>query len=194
MSAEPQGEGFSVPTSADASRILEEITPVARRSRRLARDVTFARPLLAWGLAWLAGASFYQFVPGVAGVVLGTASSLGAAAACWLVRPSEVLLGTERRFALLWAVLFVASPLLVMFAAPPNAHVLVIFLASLWALGMLMYGVGVQDLPVAGVGLATMIAAAVARQLVPGKAVLVVGIAGGLGMAALGAWRMRWKR
>jgi len=28
----------------------------------------------------------------------------------------------------------------------------------------------------------------------PGAALLAVGLAGGLGMAALGGWRMRWKR
>jgi hypothetical protein len=194
MIADPQGEGFAVPTSADASRILQEITPVARRSQRLARDVTFARPLLAWGLAWMAGAVMYQFVPGTAGAVLGTAAGAGAAAVCWLVRPREVQMHTERQFALLWAVLFLTSPLLVMVVQPANARILVLFLASLWALGMLMYGVGVQDLPVAGVGLTTMLVAAAARQLVPGDAVLAAGICGGLGMAALGAWRMRWKR
>jgi hypothetical protein len=194
MTTDPQGDSFVLPTSADASRILQEITPVARRSRRLARDVTFARPLLAWGLAWISGAVLYQFIPGAPGAVLGTAASVGASAACWLVRPREVQLGSERQFALLWIVLFVTSPLLVAVAAPANAHLLVVFLASLWALGMLMYGVGVGDLPVAGVGLATMVAAAVARQLVPGWAVLAVGICGGLGMVALGAWRMRWKR
>ena len=63
-----------MPTSADAARILEEITPVSRRSRRLARDVTFARPLLAWGLAWAVGAILFQFVPGASGAVLGVSA------------------------------------------------------------------------------------------------------------------------
>lgn len=53
MTADPQDQAFDVPTSADASRILEEITPVTRRSRRLARDVALARPLLAWGRSQL---------------------------------------------------------------------------------------------------------------------------------------------
>jgi hypothetical protein len=56
VTADPQDQAFDVPASADASRILDEITPVTRRSRRLARDVALARPLLSWGLAWAAGA------------------------------------------------------------------------------------------------------------------------------------------
>jgi hypothetical protein len=64
MTAEPPGEEFQPPTSADASRILAELSPVTQRSWRLARDAMLARPLLAWGLAWAAGAIVYQFVAG----------------------------------------------------------------------------------------------------------------------------------
>ena len=194
MTFNPQGEEFRVPTSADASRILEELTPVTRRSRRLARDVAFARPLLAWGLAWMAGAIAFQTVPSPAGAALGTAVCAGAAGVTWLVRPREVRLYTERRFVLLWFVLFAISPLLVVVAAPPNARIMVVLLASLWAVGMLLYGIGTQDTPLAVVGLTIVIVAAAARLIVPDAAVLVVGITGGLGMAALGGWRMRWKR
>ena len=193
MTINPHGEDFRVPTSADAARILEEITPVTRRSRRLARDVTFARPLLAWGLAWAAGASLFQFVPGVSGAVLGTAVCAVAGAITWLVRPREVRLNTERRFSLLWLVLFATSPLLVVVAAPANARIMAVFLASVWAVGMLLYGIGVQDLPLATVGLAIVAVAAAARIAAPQLAMLIVGIAGGLGMAALGGWRMRWR-
>jgi hypothetical protein len=53
VTADPQDQAFDVPASADASRILDEITPVTRRSRRLARDVALARPLLSWAAgAW----------------------------------------------------------------------------------------------------------------------------------------------
>jgi hypothetical protein len=194
MTFNPHGEDFHVPTSADASRMLQDITPVTRRSRRLARDVTFARPLLAWGLAWAAGATLFQFLPGAAGAVLGTAVCAGAVAVTWLVRPREVRLYTERRFSLLWFVLFATSPLLVAVAAPANASILVVFLASVWAVGMLLYGIGVQDIPLAAVGLAILVLGAAARIMVPHLAVLVVGTAGGLPMAALGGWRMRWHR
>jgi len=194
MTFNPQGEEFRVPTSADASRILEELTPVTRRSRRLARDVAFARPLLAWGLAWMAGSIAFQLVPSPAGAARGTAAGAGATAVTWLVRPREVRLYTERRFVLLWFVLFAISPLLVVVAAPPNARIMVVLLASLWAVGMLLYGIGAQDTPLAVVGLTIVIVAAAARLIVPDAAVLVVGITGGLGMAALGGWRMRWKR
>ncbi len=194
MAFNPQDEDFHVPTSADASRILEELTPVTRRSRRLARDVAFARPLLAWGLAWMAGAVLFQFVPGAAGAVLGTAACACAAAVTWLVRPREVRLNTERRFALIWFVLLAISPLLVAVAAPPNAHIMAVFLASLWAVGMLLYGIGVKDLPLAAVGLAIVVVAAATRIMAPHAAMLIVGITGGLGMAMLGGWRMRWKR
>ncbi|MDQ2812640.1 MAG: hypothetical protein M3Z75_12435 [Actinomycetota bacterium] len=194
MTTNPHSKDFDVPTSADAVRILAEITPVTRRSRRLARDVTFARPLLAWGLAWAAGASLFQFVPGVGGALLGTAVCAAAVAITWLVRPREVRLHNDRRFALLWLVLFATSPLLVAVAAPANARIMAVFLASLWAVGMLLYGIGVQDLPLAMVGLAIVAVAAIARIAAPQLAMLIVGLAGGLGMAALGGWRMRWRR
>jgi hypothetical protein len=154
----------------------------------------FARPLLAWGLAWSAGAILFQFLPGVTGDVLGTAACAAAAAVTWLIRPREVRVRSERRFALLWFVLFATSPLLIAVAAPADARVLVVFLASVWAVGMLLYGIGVQDIALAVVGLTILVLAAAARIVVPHLAVLVVGIAGGLGMAGLGGWRMRWKR
>jgi hypothetical protein len=194
MAFNPECEDFRVPTSVDASRILEELAPVTRRSRRLARDVAFARPLLAWGLAWMVGAVLFQFVQGAAGAVLGTAGCACAAAVTWLVRPREVRLNTERRFALIWFVLLAISPLLVAVAAPPNARIMAVFLASLWAVGMLLYGVGVRDLPLAAVGLAIVVVAAATRIMAPHAAMLIVGIMGGLGMALLGGWRMRWKR
>jgi hypothetical protein len=184
-----------VPSSADASRLLAEITPVSSRSRRLARDVTWARPLLAWGLAWTGGTIAYQLITGPAGAVLGSAACAAAAAISWIVRPREVRLReSERRFALLWALLFLTSPLLVLVAAPANAHILIAFLGSVWAVGLLLYGAGVRDFPLAAVGMITLVAAAVIRPLDIGAAVLVTGLAGGLGMTALGAWRMRWRR
>jgi hypothetical protein len=63
-----------------------------------------------------------------------------------------------------------------------------------WAVGLLLYGAGVRDFPLAAVGMITLVAAAVIRPLDIGAAVLVTGLAGGLGMTALGAWRMRWRR
>jgi hypothetical protein len=59
---------------------------------------------------------------------------------------------------------------------------------------MLLYGIGVQDLPLAMVGLAIVAVAAAARIAAPQLAMLIVGIVGGLSMAALGGWRMRWRR
>jgi hypothetical protein len=193
MTAEPPGEDFQPPTSADASRILAELSPVTQRSRRLARDAMLGRPLLAWGLAWTAGAIVYQFLAGPAGTALGTAACAAAAAATWAVRPRDVRLGSERRFALIWVVFLAISPLLVAVAAPANAHLMVVFLASLWAVAMLLYGLSIQDLPLAAVGLVTLVVAAAARIFAPRSAVLAVGIAGGLAMAGLGGWRMRWK-
>jgi hypothetical protein len=193
MTAEPPGEESGPPTSADAARILAELSPVTQRSWRLARDAMLARPLLAWGLAWAAGAIVYQFVAGPAGAALGTAACAAAAAATWAVRPRDVRLGSERRFALIWVVFLAISPLLVAVAAPANAHLMVVFLASLWAVAMLLYGLSIQDLPLAAVGLVTLVVAAAARIFAPRSAVLAVGIAGGLAMAGLGGWRMRWK-
>lgn len=184
-----------VPTSADASRMLREITPVSSRSRRLARDVTWARPLLIWGLAWTSATIVYQLLPRPAGPALGFAACAAAAAASWIVRPREVRFReTERRAALLWAVLFLTSPLLVLVIAPANAPILIAFLASLWAVGLLLYGVGVRDIPLAAIGLLTLVAAAITRPVDLGAVVLATGLTGGLGMTALGTWRMRWKR
>jgi hypothetical protein len=194
MAFDPRGEDFSAPTAADASRILDEITPITRRSRQLARDVTFARPLLAWGLAWMAGATLYELIPGTAGALLGTAACAAALAVTWLVRPREVRLDNERRFGALWFVFLAVSPLLIAVAQPPNSHVMTVLLGSLWAVGMLLYGIGVRDIPLAGLGLAIVVLAAATRLAAPGAAMLTVGLAGGLGMAVLGGWRMRWKR
>jgi hypothetical protein len=194
MTFSPRGEDYRAPTSADAARILQEITPVTRRSRRLARDVTFARPLLAWGLAWTAGAIVFQFVPSPGGAIGGSAVCAVAAASTWLVRPREVRLNHERRFTLLWLVLLASSPFLVAVAQPANGRVLAVFLGSVWAVGMLLYGIGVQDLPLAAIGLGILLAAAATRIEAPHQAMLIVGVAGGLAMASLGGWRMRWKR
>lgn len=194
MAFDPRGENFSAPTAADASRILDEITPVSRRSRQLARDVTFARPLLAWGLAWMAGATLYEFIPGRAGALLGTAACAAALAVTWLVRPREVRLDNERRFGALWFVFLAVSPLLIAVVQPPDGHVMTVLLGSLWAVGMLLYGIGVRDISLAALGLAIVMLAAATRVAAPGAALLAVGLAGGLGMAALGGWRMRWKR
>jgi hypothetical protein len=184
-----------VPTSADALRMLREITPVSGRSRRLARDVTWARPLLAWGLAWTSGAIAYQLVPRPAGLALGLAACAAAAAVSWIVRPREVRFReAERRFALLWLVLFATSPLLVLVIAPANTQILIAFLASLWGVGLLLYGAGVKDFPLAAIGLLTLVTAAVTRPVDLSATVLATGLAGGLGMTALGAWRMRWRR
>jgi hypothetical protein len=86
------------------------------------------------------------------------------------------------------------SPLLVAVAAPGNAKVTAVFLGSLWAVGMLLYGIGVRDLPLAAIGLAIVLVAAATRIAVPGQSMIIVGVTGGLAMAAVGAWRMRWKR
>jgi len=194
MTFDPHADNYSPPSPADASRLLGEIAPVSRRSQRLARDVTFARPLLAWGLAWMAGALLYQFVPGPGGAIGGMAACAAAAATTWLVRPREVRHDNERRFTLVWWVLFASSPLLLVVAAPQNGRLAAVFLGCLWALGMLLYGIGVRDLPVAALGLGILAVAAATRLAAPRAAMLAVGLAGGLVMAALGAWRMRWRR
>jgi hypothetical protein len=110
------------------------------------------------------------------------------------VRPREIRRNTEKRFALAWVVLFVISPLLVVIAAPANPRIVAVFLASLWATGMLLYGIGVRDVPLAVLGLVIVVVAAVTRVVAPHQAVLAVGLAGGLGMTGLGGWRMRWRR
>ena len=195
MTVNPQRDGVGRPTPADASRILAEIEPVTRRSQRLTRDVTMGLPLLAWGVAWVSGALLFEYLHGPAGKVLGLLVCAAAAAVTRLVRPHEVRFQqAEKRFALAWAVLFVTSPLLVVIAAPANARIVVVFLARLWAVGMLLYGIGVRDVPLAGLGLAIVVAATVSRLTVPHAAVLAVGLVGGLGMAGLGGWRLRWRR
>ena len=84
--------------------------------------------------------------------------------------------------------------MLVLIAAPANAAITVVFLASLWAVGMLLYGIGTRDVPLAGLGAGIVVAAAMARLLAPHAAVLIVGLVGGLGMTGLGGWRLRWRR
>jgi hypothetical protein len=194
MDADPRDGDARPPTSADASRILAEIAPVTRRSQQLQRDVTMGVPLLGWGLAWLVGSLVYQYVRGPAGAVLGLAACAGAATVTRVVRPREIRRNTEKRFALAWVVLFVISPLLVVIAAPANPRIVAVFLASLWATGMLLYGIGVRDVPLAVLGLVIVVVAAVTRVVAPHEAVLAVGLAGGLGMTGLGGWRMRWRR
>jgi hypothetical protein len=193
MTFQPGGEELSVPTSSDATRILREITPVTRRSRQLTRDAVIARPLLAWGLAWMTGAVLFQRVPGSAGVILGSVPCVGAAAVCWLARSPHVRLPAGRRFMLLWFALLASSPLLVAVVAPGNPRLAAVFLFGLWAVGMVLYGIAAQDVPLAVIGFAIVTMASVARLADPGAAMLIVGIGGGLGMALLGCWRMRWR-
>jgi hypothetical protein len=194
MAANPPGENIGVPTSADAARILDEINPVTQRSRRLARDVTMGRPLLAWGLAWIAGSVLFEYAPAPAGAIGGSLACAAAIAVNVLMRPHEVRRSTERRFGLGWFVLMAMSPLLVAVAEPRNAKITAVFLGSLWAVGMLLYGIGVRDLPLAAIGLTIVLVAAVTRIAVPGRSMIIVGLVGGLGMAGVGGWRMRWRR
>jgi hypothetical protein len=194
MTANRPDEHVDVPTPTDASRLLGEIAPVTERSRRLTRDVTIGRPLLAWGLAWIAGAILFQYLPSPAGAIGGLLACAAAAGVNVLVRPREVRRNSERRFGLGWWVLMATSPLLVAVAAPDNTKVTAVFLGSLWAVGMLVYGIGVRDLPLAAIGLGIVIVAAATRIAIPGQAMIIVGIAGGLAMAAVGGWRMRWTR
>ena len=135
----------------------------------------------------------FQFAPSPAGAVGGSAAC--AAAADHLDGASrEVRLQYERRFTLLWLVLLASSPLLVAVAPQADRRFLAVFLGSVWAVGMLLYGVGVQDWPLAAVGLGIAVTAAATRIAAPHQAMLIVGVAGGLGMTVLGGWRMRWKR
>jgi len=194
MTFQSGGDELSVPTSSDAARMLREITPVTRRSRQLTRNAALGRPLLAWGLAWMAGAALFQWVPEPAGAVLGSVPCAGALAVCWLVRSPDVRLPGRRRFALLWFALLASSPLLVAVAAPANAKIMTVFLASVWAVGMVLYGIATEDVPLAVVGLVIVVLAGAARIVFPGAAMIIVGIGGGLGMASLGYWRTRWRR
>lgn len=190
MTTQFEGKRFAVPESSDAARMLDEIAPVAQRSRRLTRDATLARPLLAWGVAWMTGAVLFQYVPAPAGALLGSLPCAGATAVSWLVRTPEVRLPGQRR-PLLWFAFMAVSPLLVAVAAPPDARLTMVFLAALWAAGMILYGIGTHDMPLAVTGAVIVATAAVARLTAPGAAMLVVGITGGLGMALVGSWRMR---
>jgi hypothetical protein len=135
MTFQPPGEELGVPKSSDAARILREIAPVVRRSRRLTRDARPARPLLAW----MAGAVLFQYVPESVGAVLGSLPGTLAVAVTWLARSRDVRLPAERRFAVLWFVLLASSPLLVAVAAPANVRLMVVFLASLLAVGLVLY-------------------------------------------------------
>lgn len=187
-------------------RALREIAPVIRRSRRLARDARLARPLLAWGLAWMAGAALLEYAPGPGGMILASSGSVGAAAVTWLARSRDVRLPTQRQFTLVWLAFLASTPLLVAVAAPENTRLMAVFLASLWAVAMVLYGIGTRDTALAAVGSATVVAAAVTRIAAPADAMLVVGLCGGAGMAALGMrrircpwwgqwkWRGQWKR
>jgi len=194
MATSQPGENVDVPTSSDAVRLLGEIAPVARRSQRLARDVTMARPLLTWGLAWITGSVLFQYVRSPDGAVLGLLACAAAIAVNWLVRPREVRRTTERRFGLGWFVLMGTSPLLVAVAQPGNTKLTAVFLGCLWAVGMLLYGIGVRDWPLAAVGLLIVLLAAAMRIALPGQAMITAGVAGGLAMAAVGGWRLRWRR
>src|SRR6201996_2728165 len=89
MTVDPQRDSAGLPTPADASRILAEIGPVTRPAQRLTRDGHLGLPLLAWGLAWLAGALLFQCLPGPAGPGLGLAACAAAAVLTRLVRPRE---------------------------------------------------------------------------------------------------------
>ncbi len=174
--------------------MLREITPVTRRSRQLARAAALGRPLLAWGLAWMTGAALFQWIPGVAGVLAGCVPCAAALAVCWLARSPDVRLPGRRRFALLWFALLASSPLLVAVAAPANDKLTAVFLAGLWAMGMVLYGIATEDVPLAVLGLAIVVLAGAARIAFPGLALIIVGIGGGLGMTSLGCWRTRWSR
>lgn len=194
MTFQTDGERYQVPTPSDAARMLREISPVASVARRAARDVAFAYPLLAWGLAWTAGTALFWYVSGPVGVAAGYVVCAAAVGVCWMVRPRDVRLLPERRFALLWFAFLAASPFLVAVAQPGSTRLTMLFLASLWGVGMLLYGIAMKDPQLAVTGAVILVAAAIARVAAPDAATLIVGFGGGTAMGLLGAWRLRWAR
>lgn len=148
------------------------------------------RPLLAWGVAWIAGSVALHSLAGWRGSIVGSALCVLATAVSWLGVDRQLVRGFERQFAVGWVVLLLSSPLLVIVVAPPSRDVLVIFLGCLWALGMLLYGIGTNDRPMAAVGLYVLVISAVSRLSFPGGAMVTVGVTGGLGLALLGVRRL----
>ncbi len=179
-----------VTTVGDASTALAGLRPVQRRSRQIIRDTGMGRPLLAWGVAWMAGAVALHALAGWPGPTVGAALCVLAAAVSWLGVDRQLVRGFERQFAVGWVVLLLSSPLLVIVVAPPTRDVLVIFLGCLWALGMLLYGVGTDDRPIAAVGGFIVVISAVSRLFVPAVAMVTAGVMGGLALAVLGIRRL----
>lgn len=182
------------PGVAEAAAALAGLEPARRRSRRFIRDDGMGRPLLSWGIAWVAGSVALQSLPSPWGAWIGMSLCVAAVAVSWLGRHRRVIRGFEQRFAMCWLVLLASSPLLVIVVAPANRDVLVLFLSCLWAVGMLMYGIGADDRPVAAVGGFIVILAGSARLVVPSSAVILVGVAGGVALALLGSRRVRSAR
>ncbi len=187
MAVEGPGDA---PTAHDASTALAALHPVQRRSRQIIRDAGMGRPLVAWGVAWIAGAVALHVLADWRGAAVGSVLCVLATAVSWLGVDRQLVRGFERQFAVGWMVLLLSSPLLVVVVAPPDRDVLVIFLGCLWALGMLLYGIGTNDRPMAAVGGFVLVISALARLTVPASAMVTVGVTGGLALALLGVRRM----
>lgn len=178
------------PTPADVARTLAELGEIGSRSRRAATSAFVRRPLLLWGLAWLAGFAALDLLPWPLAVPLGVAFALAAALGSRLWQAADAVSGWEARLRWCWAAILGVSPLLVLVVSPVPATRAALLLGALWGLALLLYAVACGDLPLGAVGAVIVVAAAVTR-LVDVHPLLLFGLVGGLAQAGLGLSRMR---
>ncbi len=179
-------------SAAVAADTLRDLDAIGSRSRRAATRDLLAVPLLAWGIAWIAGYALLDLAPWRAAVPAGLALAAAAVAATWLSRMhSAVLSGWERRIRTAWAALMLCSPFLVASVSPLPGRVLAAFLGAVWGVGLLLYAIAVADVPLGAAGAFTVLAAAFCRPALHHHALLGFGLCAGGAMLVLGAWRLR---
>jgi len=188
-SAGHPGPPVSAATAADT---LRDLHAIGDRSRRAATRNLLAVPLLAWGIAWIAGYALLDLAPWRAAVPAGLALAAAAVTATWLARVrSAVLSGWERRVRTAWTALMLCSPFLAASISPVPGRVLAAFLGAVWGVGLLLCAIAVGDVPLGAAGAVTVLAAAFCRPVLHHHALLGFGLCAGGAMVVLGAWRLR---
>ena len=176
-------------SAVEAARTLDELRAITDRSRRTARAAFTGVPLLAWGVAWMAGYAGLGLLPWATAVPLGLALSACAVLVTVLVRSTEIVSESRGRIAASWVALMVSSPLLAATVAPVPVPTMLVFLGALWGVGLLLLAVGTSDAPLGVVGGIVVAVAASAHVLLGDRSLLVFGLVAGGAMAGLGAVR-----
>lgn len=174
--------------AAQALRLAEQ----ARRGGRLLVVLSpMARPLVAWGIAWMVDGIVYRVLPLAPALFVTSAMGVAALVATLLTKDASVRSPWAEAASRSWWVLILATAAVCAVLIPTAipAATLVLVLGVLWGLGILLYAVAGRQHQVLALGLVLVLTPVPAALLLPGAdAVLLYGLVGGGAMVGTGMW------